>query len=47
MVAIPFPNPVPPPVMNAVLPLNDPGGSIGVVTAARLGCDLGLESSGC
>ena len=37
VVAIPFPSPVPPPVINAVLPLNVPGGNIMSFLAARFG----------
>ena len=35
MVAIPFPRPVPPPVMKAVFPLKVPSGSMGVLAAGK------------
>ena len=43
MVAIPFPRPVPPPVMKAVFPLKVPSGSMGVLAAGKyLACSLEL-----
>jgi hypothetical protein len=36
MVVIPLPNPVPPPVTKAVLPLNAPSGNIGVNLAGYI-----------
>lgn len=39
MVVIPFPSPVPPPVMKAVFPLNDSFGSMGDdMTGKNLAC---------